>query len=115
MRLPTSIAEKAPKETIVIAITPKDILVQGRSVARIDQILASKDDVIIGLKKELEFQSRKGTLTKQPEKKKGGFAVTIMGDENLPYELLRKVLASCRQANYTKIAFAAMQKPKNKA
>ena len=42
-------------------------------------------------------------------------SITIMGDENLPYELLRKILATCRQVNYTHVAFTAMQKAKGKA
>ena len=37
-----------------------------------------------------------------------------MGDENIPYQVLRKILATCRQTNYTQIAFAAVQKAKGK-
>ena len=65
---------------------------------------------IAGLEKELIFQSSKTRVVKSPDGKIKGKAVTIMGDENIPYELLRKILATCREANYTKIAFAAMQK-----
>ncbi len=113
IRLPTSIAKKAPKETLIITITEKDILVQGRKVAIVNQATSSVDVLIPGLKKELLFQSAKGLSSKTNTKK--GRAVTIMGDENIPYELLRKILATCRQANYTRIAFAAMQKPQEKA
>ena len=113
VKLPTSIAQKAPKETLILAITKDSILVQGRKVAQIDAILNSENLVIADLEKELVFHSGKG-LFKVADPKKGR-AVTIMGDENLPYELLRKILATCRQANYTQIAFAAMQKAKDKA
>ena len=32
--------------------------------------------------------------------------VTIMGDKDIPYRLLRKVMSTCAQAEYTDVAFA---------
>lgn len=113
IRLPTSVATKAPRETLVIAITARDILVQGRKVIQIDQVLSSAEILIPDLQKELVFQASKSMLSLVDKTK--GRAVTIMGDEKLSYELLRKVLSTCRQANYTQIAFAATQKAKGKA
>lgn len=114
VKLPTSISQKAPKETTIITITQKNILVQGRDVASIEQVLQSKDTIITELKDELGFLSAKAVRAVHTDSggKKQGLPVTIMGDENLSYELLRKILATCRQANYTQIAFAAMQKAK---
>lgn len=107
--LPVSIATKAPKETLIISVTQNSILVQGREVALISQVMQDLSPRIAGLEKELMFQSSKTRLIKNPDGKIKGRAVTIMGDENISYELLRKILATCRQANYTKIAFAALQ------
>ena len=111
--LPTSVAEKAPKETIVIAVTKTAILVQGSEVAKLDEIIQSEQPVIEKLEQELKFHASKTNFTGQSGDNVGR-AVTIMGDENIPYQLLRKILASCRQANYTQIAFAALQKAKGK-
>jgi biopolymer transport protein ExbD len=36
--------------------------------------------------------------------------VTVMADKDLPYEVLRKVLATCTAAAYGKIALAVLQK-----
>lgn len=110
IRLPTSVAKKAPSETLIIVVTREGILVQGLKVAQIEQVLASNDELIPSLQKELIFQSSKRLFSSAP--KDQGRAVTIMGDESIPYELLRKILATCRLANYTKIAFAALQKVK---
>jgi len=109
--LPTSIAEKAPKETLVIAITQDSIIVQGNKVSNIIDVLDDSETLIKSLEKELIFQSSK-SLSSSNNKK--GRSVTIMGDENIPYQLLRKILATCRQTNYTHIAFAAVQKSKGK-
>ncbi len=109
--LPTSIAEKAPKETLVIAITQDSIIVQGNKVSNIIDVLDDNETLIKTLEKELIFQSSKSLTSSKNNK---GRSVTIMGDENVPYQLLRKILATCRQTNYTHIAFAAVQKAKGK-
>ena len=109
--LPTSIAEKAPKETLVIAITQDSIIVQGNKVSNIIDVLGDNETLIKSLEKELLFQSSKSLVSSNNKK---GRSVTIMGDENVPYHLLRKILATCRQTNYTHIAFAAVQKAKGK-
>lgn len=114
IKLPTSAATKVPKETLVITITRKDILVQGRSVALVEDVLADEGILIHELKKELIFQSKKSRLITSAATKIKGRYITIMGDESLTYELMRKVLSTCRQANYTHIAFTAIQKSRDK-
>lgn len=109
--LPTSVADKAPKETLVIAITLNSIIVQGNKVSNINDVLNSNEILIPSLVKELTFQSSKSAVLTNKDK---GRSVTILGDENISYELLRKILATCRQTSYTHIAFAAVQKAKGK-
>jgi len=108
--LPTSVAKNVPKETLIVTITKTDVLVQGKKVAAISDLLNDKEAIIGDLEKELKFLASKRQFTESD--KKSGRAITIMGDENIPYQLLRKILATCRQANYTTIAFAAFQKAK---
>jgi biopolymer transport protein ExbD len=112
MSLPTTVAQKAPKETLVISITRDSILVQGVEVASIEAALAEQEILIKPLEKELNFHAEKTPMVAGNEDAQR--SVTIMGDEDLPYELLRKILATCRQVNYTHVAFAAMQKAKGK-
>lgn len=109
--LPRSVANKSPKETLVIAITQDSIIVQGEKISTINEILSSDEILILSLEQELKFQASKSTTF---VKSGLGRSVTIMGDENIPYKLLRKILATCRQSNYTNIAFAAVQKSKGK-
>lgn len=111
MTLPTSVAKKVPKESLVIAITKEDILVQGKKIAEIAQLLNIESTTIFQLEEELKYQATKSLFS--PADKSVGRTVTIMGDEKIPYQLLRKILATCRQANYTRIAFAAFQKAKS--
>lgn len=113
LALPKSTAQKVPEDTLVLAITPQSILLQGREVAKVQELLANQDDVIPPLKQALENQRDNRQLRRAESDTEE--AITILGDENISYALLHKILATCQQANYTKIAFAAHQlaKPKN--
>lgn len=111
VKLPTSVSSKAPKETLVLTVTKDSVLVQGKLVAKTSQITA--DAVSIpALENELRAQSARMVLN--VAKQDATHEVTIMGDETIPYQLLRKILTSCRNANYSQISFAAYQKSKGK-
>lgn len=110
--LPTSNADKAPEETLIISITETEVLVQGKKVADVATIMAAEKNIVDALKAELNFRSDNRLYVDKSNE--NGLSVTIMGDENIPYELLRKILATCRAANYTTIAFAAVQTAKDK-
>ena len=109
--LPTSIAKKSPKEALVIAITKTDILVQGKKVSNIFHVLNSDTEIIEELESELKYRATRQVFSSQVEKL-SGYSITIMGDENISYQLLRKILTTCRKANFTRISFAALQKAK---
>jgi biopolymer transport protein ExbD len=109
LKLPVSFSKVAPEDTLVIEITRTKVLVRGISVGTIEEILKSGDEVIGKLKDEL------ATLSLQNATDLKEFKISIMGDENSSYELVRKILTTCQQANYTKIAFVAMQSTKPKA
>lgn len=104
LTLPKSIAKKAPQETLVVSITKTEILVQGRKIAELSELADDTAENIPALKEELLFLAGGQVNALKTARK-----VTIMGDENIPYELVRKVLKTCQQANYTNIAFAATQ------
>ncbi|MFL0809056.1 MAG: biopolymer transporter ExbD [Agarilytica sp.] len=108
LTLPKASTKKAPEETIVLAITKKDILVQGRKVASIADILSDDDESIPALQKELEFLSG-APVENNSEAPTEGKRITIMGDENVSYDTVRKILKTCQKANYTQVAFAATQ------
>lgn len=110
--LPTSVADKVPKETLIISITETEIIVQGKKIIDIVDIIEGENSVIAALKEELNFRTDSRLYASKATAE--GLSVTIMGDENIPYQLLRQILATCRQTNYTKIAFAAVQTAKNK-
>ncbi len=110
--LPTSISAAVPKETLVITITARDVLVQGRRVIATSEVIASDDPMIASLVDELNFEAGKSHFSTVEKKVRN---VTIIGDKKIPYEVLSKILSSCREAGYTRISFAAVQKSRPKS
>ena len=66
--------------------------------------------VIEGLEKELLYLAERKPLITEVEKQKGR-AVTIMGDQNVPYTLLKKVMSTCAGADYRDISLAVNALP----
>ena len=108
VKLPESTADKVPRETIIVTVSSTDILVGGLRVASVSDALRSTEDLIGPLKAELDLQSGRQVLRKENEKH--GKAVTIMGDKDIPYRLLRKVMYTAARANFSDVSFAVTQK-----
>jgi biopolymer transport protein ExbD len=108
VKLPDSISEKAPKETIVVVISDADILVDGRKVASVPEVMAMQGDLIAPLKAELDLLA--GRQVVRAENQAQTKAITIMGDKNIPYQLLRKVMVTSARANFSDVSFAVRRK-----
>jgi biopolymer transport protein TolR len=108
VQLPLSSAEKAPKETVVVVVNDADIVVDGRRVAAVADVLRSEDDLIAPLKAELDLLA--GRRVVRQENADAGQAITIMGDKDIPYRLLRKVMVTCARANFSNVAFAVQRR-----
>lgn len=106
--LPESIADKTPRETLVITVSGPDILVEGRRVASVAEALAASSDVIAGLKDELDIQAKR--LVIRADNQAQGKAITILGDKDIPYRLLRKVMVTAARADYSDVSFAVTRK-----
>jgi biopolymer transport protein ExbD len=109
VELPESIAEQKPRQNVVVMVTERDILVQGSRIARLDEVETSESLLIIPLKAALETQHQRRLLQTSPGKASAP-EVTIMGNKQIPYRLLKKVMATCTEAGYGKISLAVMQK-----
>jgi len=101
IKLPDSTSEQTPDNRLVISVDDDDLVLQGRAVARVAEIRNPEVKIIEGLKTELEYQAaRKGEV---PEL---GFEITIMGDRELPYWLLKKIMYTCQKSDFAQISLA---------
>ncbi len=108
VKLPESSAEQDARETVVVIVSKDDIVVDGRRVASVREVMATPGDVIEGLQQELTLQSQRKAI--RVENQAQAQTVTIMGDKDIPYQLLRKVMVTCAKANYADVAFALNRK-----
>ncbi|MBI3811493.1 MAG: biopolymer transporter ExbD [Nitrospirae bacterium] len=111
MKLPESLAELMPHTTLTIMITQTDIAVDGRKVAEIGMILREDDLLIPALKKEMDYAAERGKYfanagTGKPFEGR----VTILGDRQIPFRLLEKVMYTCSQSEFSQIDLAVIQK-----
>lgn len=110
VKLPESVAQQLPRENVVIVVSDRDIVVQGRKVADVSEVMATKGNEITSLKKALErVTAQKLGRTADDNKPLPG-EVTIMGDKQIPFALLKKIMLTCTRANYTNISLAVMRK-----
>ena len=107
IKLPESVAETAPKPTVVVLVSDKEILVQGKTVALVADALKLEGDTIEPLRAELAAQQGKKVVL--AENQASSQAVTILADKDVPYKLLRKIMSTSAQANYTDVSFAVRQ------
>src|SRR5262245_14234460 len=62
VQLPQSMAEQAAREAVVVIVSESEILMNGESLGKISDILASKELIIPALKRALENQDERSVL-----------------------------------------------------
>lgn len=106
LSLPESKAELKPKETLVVMVNRNEILVQGRRIIDLSQPLPN-GILLPSLKEELQQHAERAKASTL-EPFKGN--ITIMGDKDISYELLKRVMATCAQSDYPRVSLAVLRR-----
>ncbi len=109
MQLPHSTAEEMPVESLTVLLTKDAIIVQGVKVADMAAVANSDEPLIPGLAQELQYRASK-TPPKINDQGLPEREIMILGDKEIPFSLLRKVMATCSENDYSKISFAVLRK-----
>lgn len=107
IKLPASLADTQPEEQATVLVTKTSILLQGRTIVTTADALAAEDDLIPALKAELERLANRTPLSANAEDESR--AITIMGDKDTEYSLLKKVMNTCAKTTFNKISLAVDQ------
>ncbi len=113
VQLPQSMAEQNARDAVVVIITEREILMEGQSLGQIADILASKELIIPTLKAALENQVGRVLTDESAQTEEERIAnreVTIMADKEIPYQLLKRVMATSTAADYGQLSLAVLQK-----
>lgn len=108
IKLPVSVVELKPRETIVIMVSPEMVLVQGKLVASTPEVLNSQNQVIPGITEQLKHIERNliGINDKSIADSK---EITLLADKSIPFRVLKKIMTTCTGAGYGKISLAVIQ------
>lgn len=108
IEMPESISEVSPHESVVVMLSSDAVRLQGEDVITIEEVM-KEDSVEVSLfveklkqlANEVEPESEE-----DPERE-----VTIMGDKEVPYKVLDRVMRLCaNQAGFSKISLSVIQK-----
>jgi biopolymer transport protein TolR len=110
IEIPQSISETAPEHSVVVMITKTDLFVQGERIESIKDVRADPAATLALLSSALKRPLLVGKDVS--ETALAAREITIMADKSLPYDVLKKVMATCTDADYGKISLAVLQKEK---
>jgi biopolymer transport protein TolR len=108
VKLPESMSDKQPKETVLVVVTGSEILVGPRVVSSVIDAMAADGDLIVPLKAELDLVASRQVI--RAENMADSKRLTIMADKDIPYRLLRKVMFTGARANFSDVSFAVRQR-----
>lgn len=111
IKLPDSVADVVPRQTVMMMVSNVDVVIHGQPVATIAEILSSEDDNIQAVTDRM-LQIKKSTLGINDEAVANSTEVTIMADRGVPFKVLRKLMSSSANAGYSKISLAVNKKEK---
>ena len=110
IEIPQSISEAQPKRSVVVMITKTDLFVQGERIAAVSDVRSTPTPIIQPLRDALKRPLLVGQDV--TERDLAAREITIMADKSLPYDVLKKVMATCTDADYGRISLAVIQKEK---
>jgi len=107
--IPQSLSDRKPSAAVVVMVTKDSVYVDGKLVGSVAEVVANAGPVFVPLKAALMAQSDlilQGAQQKDISKRE----VTIMGDRNTPYSVLKKIMLTCSDAEYGKVSFATIER-----
>jgi biopolymer transport protein ExbD len=110
VKLPESQVETKPRETVVIFVSPDDVLVQGEIVARVDDILEAKAGTFDPLTSRLA-ELKGNIIGPSTLAVAGSLEVTILADRSVPFVVIRRIMTTCTDEGYENVSLAVIQKP----
>jgi biopolymer transport protein ExbD len=108
IQLPESAVESKPRETVVIFVSPEEVVVQGEPVISMADLLGSQGRIepisarLAALRGAVIGRSTQVVAASQE--------VTVLADKSIPFDVIRRVLSTCTGEGYTNISLAVVQK-----
>ena len=106
--LPDSSAKSSFSNELLITVGTEFISIDDVEIVSLAKVKEADGKAVSEITDVLKKNSEENSELNAFEKENGR-SVTILGDQHVPYEILRSVMASCSQENYRDIALAVNQ------
>jgi len=107
--LPESRVELKPRETVIISISAEDILVQGKLVAFVDDVLNDRSAAIEPISARLA-QLKESVIGASTATVAASQEVTILADKSVPFTVIKTIMSTCTSQGYENVSLAVIQK-----
>jgi len=105
IQLPESTAQELPNDVLIIQVSPSSVVIDGRKIADTQAVRAQEERTVEALVEELKFRASRALALDSEEERE----VMIHADRDVPYAVIKKLMRSCMETPYTKVAFAVLK------
>lgn len=107
IEMPQSTAEVKPRVSVVVMLDNENVRLQGDPVITSDSVLGNKKKDIEKLQIALQDEALKIEVEDENNPKR---EVTIMGDKEVSFKLIKRVMQICSSAGFDRISLSVIQK-----
>lgn len=107
--LPESVVETRPRETVVIYVSPEDVVVQGEALVRTADVAAMSGSAIEPIMDRLAT-IKGNVIGPSTQVIAASQEVTILADKSIPFDVIKKIMSTCTGQGFTRISLAVTQK-----
>lgn len=111
IKLPDSVVETSPRQTVVMTVSDTAVYLQGEPVITIAEVLQSPQDYIETVRQEM-VRLKDLSVEQGGQVAANNTEVTILADRGVPFKILKKLMSTSSSAGYTRISLAVNQKEK---
>jgi biopolymer transport protein ExbD len=112
--LPESKVESKPRETVIISVSPEEIMVQGQLVAMVADVMGGQPGAIDPVTARLS-QLKNNIVGPSTRVVAGSQEVTILADRSVPFAVVKKIMSTCTGEGFENVSLAVIQKPSQMA
>lgn len=109
IKLPDSVVDVMPRQTVVMMVSDKQILIQGAPVVSYAEVQSNQTGVVEPIRETLQ-KLRGNVIGLSAESIAKGNEITIMAHRTVPFKVLKTLMSSCTSAGYSSISLAVNQK-----
>ena len=109
IKLPDSVVETKPRETVVIMVSPDAVLIQGEAVIETPALMTSENVSVPEITERLS-QLDKNIIGISTKAVVAGKEITILADKSIPFRVLKKIMSTCTASGFGRISLAVIQR-----